>query len=126
MRTIKRTVRQLNSNKKTVLDRLCNAYAKEKQYWIDVLRAKKYQALLGSHREIRNEFVKKGYKSPKGLQARHWKLTLQDAAETWDKYWQALFVQLRQRIGKQYTVENERHYAYWLLKGYGQFIELMN
>jgi hypothetical protein len=34
----------------------------------------------------------------KGLQARHWKLALEDAAENWDKNGQATFVKVRSKI----------------------------
>ena len=126
MRTVKREVSLLNSAKKKLLENSCFAYAHEKNHWLDVLRAKKYQALLGSHRHIRDEAVKNGYQSKYGLQARQWKLALQDAAETWDKYYQALFVQVREKISRHLLSDLERQYAYWLLKGYSQFIACMS
>jgi hypothetical protein len=30
-----------------------------------------------------------------------WKLALVDAAETWDKYWQAMFVEPRRKISQR-------------------------
>src|SRR5271170_6843564 len=63
---------------------------------------------------------------PNQLQARHWKLALNDAAETWDKYWQSIFVKVRLKISHRKDLsEIERHYAYWLLKGYSQFSAMM-
>ena len=106
------------------LMKLCHAYAREKNYWLDKLRSWKNQALFGTPRKIRDEFVKKNYQSTFGLQARHWKLALQDAIETWDKYWKAIFVRVRPRIYKNLS-EKSCHYAYWLLKGYQQFSSLM-
>jgi len=125
IRTIKRSPLQLNFVKQESLRKLCQAYGKEKQYWINLLRKWEFQGQLGNGRAIRDEFVKKKYKSKYGLQARHWKLALQDAIETWDKYWQAIFVVLRPKIYRKYTNEIERRYAYWLLKGYFQLAELM-
>jgi putative transposase len=119
-------VLSLNTNKQTSLEKLCYAFAREKNHWLDVLKNWGYQASLGMPRKIRDEFIKAGYQSRNGLQARHWKLALQDAAETWDKYWKALFVQVKSKITwcKTMTAE-EKHYSYWLLKGYQQFAELM-
>lgn len=125
MRTVKRATRPLNPTKRFLLDQLCKAYAQEKGYWLDVLKSNKYQGLLGAYREIRNEAVKNGYQSHYDLQAHHWKLCLQDAVETWDRYWQSLFTQISPYINKRFTDENEKHYAYWLLKGYPQFSKMM-
>ena len=125
MRTIKCKAIPLNLKKQESLIELCRAYAKEKQYWLDKFKEWRFQSLLGKPRLIRDEFVGKKYISPYGLQARHWKLALQDAVEVWDKYWQAIFVRLKPKIYQKYTDEVERHYAYWLLKSYSQFAELM-
>lgn len=92
MRTIKRKTRPLNSSKINSIKKLCIAYAKEKQYWLNKLKAWNFQAQLGKPRSIRDLFVDQSYQSPYGLQARHWKLALQDAIETWDKYWKAILV----------------------------------
>src|SRR5262245_30250026 len=100
MRTVKRQTLELNKNKIDSLTKLTQSYADEKRYWLDLLRGWHYQALLGNARKIRDEFVHKGYMSGYGLQARHWKLALQDAVETWDKYWQAVFVQVRVTISR--------------------------
>ena len=125
MRTIKRKALRLNLKKIRSLKALCRSYAKEKQYWLDKLKEWNFQALLGNPRAIRDAFVGKKYTSLYGLQARHWKLALQDAVETWDKYWQAIFVNVKPKIHQKYESEVERHYAYWLLKGYSQFADLM-
>ncbi|MBI5274321.1 MAG: transposase [Chlamydiales bacterium] len=126
MRTIKRSVLPLNQNKQAMVESLAIAYCKEKKYWLGVLQSWDYQALLGRSREIRDQFVKDGYKSVRGLQARHWKLALEDAISTWDMYWQSLFVEARRKIHQNKNLsEQASHYAYWLLKGYKQFAALM-
>lgn len=125
MRTIKRKALKLNCTKMASIISLCKAYAKEKNHWLDVLKDWKYQALLGTPRKIRDEFIHKNYQSISGMQARHWKLALQDAVETWDKHWKAKFVPLRSKIASHFKHEAERHYAYWLIKGYSQFSEMM-
>ena len=126
MRTVKYRSFPLNNNKRIALEILCQSYADEKDDWLERLRNWDYQFLLDAPRKIRDDWVKKGYKSRHGLQARHWKLALQDAIETWDKYWQTCFTTVRSKISKYKGMSDaERHYAYWLLKGYAQFTELM-
>ena len=125
MRTIKREALLLNQNKLKSLKELCKAYSKEKQYWLNNLKGWRLQAQLGNPRIIRDELVKQGYKSRYGLQARHWKLALQDAVETWDKYWKAVFAKVSPNIHTKDLKDIERRYAYWLLKGYSQFAQVM-
>jgi putative transposase len=126
MRTVKRKSFQLNTKKRKSLDELGQAYSREKQYWLHRFQAWDLQAHLGRPRTIRDQALKQGYRSPNGLQARHWKLALEDAAETWDKYWQAAFVKIRAKISHRKTLsDTERHYAYWLLKSYSSFAAIM-
>lgn len=126
MRTVKRSTLPLNVKKQVALDALCQAYAREKQYWLQRFQAWDFQAHLGRSRTIRDQMVKQRYRSSSGLQARHWKLALTDAAETWDKYWQAIFVKIRPIIARRKDLsEAERHYAYWLLKTYPSFSSMM-
>ncbi len=126
MRTIKRSTLPINTKKQNSLNELCNAYSREKQYWLHRFQAWEYQAHLGRSRTIRDMMIKQEYKSSQGLQARHWKLALEDAAETWDKYWQAIFVKVRPKIARRKDLsETEKHYAYWLLKSYPSFAAMM-
>ena len=110
---------------KVLLEQSCQAYAQEKNYWLDILKSWKYQAKLKLPRQIRDEAMKSHYQPKYGLQGRQWKLALQDAAETWDKYLQALFVEVRKKISRHIQEEEARHYAFWLLKGYEQFSACM-
>ncbi len=77
----------------------------------DILKNWDLQANLGTPRKIPDIFLNKGYQSNNKLQARHWKLALQDAVETWDKYWKAIFVQVRSKIFhcKSMTDEENKH-----------------
>jgi putative transposase len=126
MRTVKRKALPLNAKKQKALESLCHAYTGEKRLWLQHFQAWKCQPYLGRPRTIRDEKIKQGYRSTNQLQARHWKLALDDAAETWDKYWQSTFVKVRLKISHRKALsETERHYAYWLLKGYSQFSAMM-
>jgi putative transposase len=126
MRTVKRQVLQPNTKKRVVLNEVLQAYTNEKQYWLHRLQAWDLQALLGRSRTIRDRMIQQEYKSLHGLQARHWKLALEDAVETWDKYWQATFVKVRSKIARRKDLsETEQHYAYWLLSNYPSFAAIM-
>jgi putative transposase len=126
MRTIKRNTLSLNAKKQISLREICQSYSREKQHWLHRLQAWNFQAHLGRSRTIRDMIVKQEYKSPSGLQARHWKLALEDAAETWNKYWQALFVKVRPKIARRKDLtETEQHYAFWLLKNNPSFAAMM-
>ena len=105
MRTIKRKALPLNKSKWMAVQFLCQAYANEKNHWLDVLKEWKYQALLCTPRKIRDEFISHNYQSKDGLQARHWKLALQDAVETWDKNWKAQFIFVRSKIASHFKQE---------------------
>src|SRR5580658_8019990 len=121
MRTVKRKALLLNKAKQAIFEQLCRAYANEKRYWLEKLKSNSYLSRLGNYRQIRDEAVKNKYQSRYGLQGRQWKLALQDAVETLDKYWQALFVKVRSKISQSKLSDKERRYAFWLLKGYDQF-----
>lgn len=126
MRTVKVKTLPPNTKKRNDLEALCHAYSREKQYWLQRFQASDFQSHLGRPRTTRDEMVKEKYRSPNQLQARHWKLALDDAAETWDKYWQATFVKVRSKIYRRKDLsETERHYAYWLLKNYPAFAAMM-
>ncbi len=126
MRIVKRETLQPNAKKRIDLHELCHRYIHEKQYWLHRFQAWDFQALLGRSRTIRDMMIKQEYKSSYRLQARHWKLALEDAAETWNKYWRATFVKVRSKIALRKDLsETERHYAYWLLKSYTPFAGMM-
>lgn len=111
MRTVKRKAVPLNAKKQKVLKELCWAYTREKQLWLQHFQPWKCQPHLGRPRTLRDEMIKQGYRSSNQLQARHWKLALDDAAETWDKYWQSAFVKVRLKISHRKALsETERHY----------------
>lgn len=135
MRTVKRDTYKLNIGKKAELHSICEAYAAEKQLWLNVFASNVNQCRIKQHREVRNEAIKAEYVSSNKLQARMWKLALIDASETWDKYYQAMFVDLKSMIAhnksldvlekdpdpKKRKKQHQRHYLYWLLKSYANF-----
>ncbi len=155
MRTVKRDTSDLNKGKLEILDGICHAYAAEKRYWLDRFASVENQAKIKTHRKVRDEAVKSGYASPNGLQARMWKLALVEAAETWDKYWQALFIDVKAKIAANPTLDvaaelvavepvlpgakkpkkakktkdadrHQRHYLYWILASYANFTAAMH
>ena len=132
MRTVRRQVIDLNLGKLAKVTEMARLYAFEKQYWLTELEKTDFRALIKSHSKVRDAAVASKYKSVAGLQSRMWKLALIDACETLDKYWQALFVDVKGKIRirgnstKNVFTEDMLHYAYWLLSGYRQFFECMD
>lgn len=127
MRTVCRQTRALNPGKATALRAVVRAYAAEKRHWLDHFARREYRPLLLRHRQVRDAALKSAYAPKSGLQARMWKLALVDAAQTWDKYWKALFAEVRSRVGGRKDFDAvDRHYAFWLLAGYGQFFACLD
>lgn len=117
MRTIKRTSVDLNKNKQDKLSTIAIAYSKEKQYWLNFFQKKENLMFIKQPRKIRDQYVQSKYKSPYGLQARMWKLALEDASDLMDKYWQSIFVEIKRNIYQNKNFSDlQRHCAYWLLK----------
>lgn len=126
MRTIKREAMSLNKLKKAKLLALVNAYAKEKQHWLQVFSSSSNRVFIKKHRVIRDAYVKDGYVSKNGLQARMWKLALVDAAEMLDKYYKSIFDDIRKQLHSRSLGSVEKHYAMWLLSGYEQFFDCLD
>lgn len=118
MRTIKRSSIQLNVEKSKIIAAIVAAYAKEKRYWLLQFQQKNILPYIKNHRFIRDRAVNAQYQSPYGLQARMWKLALQDAAEMMDRYWQSLFEKIKSDLYQSTLTEEQKHYAFWLLKQY--------
>src|SRR5262245_51881892 len=116
MRTIKRKSIKINSEKNKIVQSIVRAYAKEKQSWLLKFQQIIHTPYIKNHRIVRDNAVQSSYKSAYGLQARLWKLALQDAADTMDKYWQSLFDKIKCDIYKSSLSDAERHYGFWLLK----------
>jgi len=127
MRTIRRQAVELNPGKQRVIETIMRAYAAEKQQWLQVFSRKDNRMHILKHRTVRDRAMANGYTCRHGLQARMWKLALIDAAETWDKYWKALFAELRTQVNRRNDFdESMRHYAFWLMSGYNQFFQCMD
>jgi hypothetical protein len=107
MRTISRQVNDLNPGKLALLGEISRAYRTEKKHWLGVFRQADTRHLIKQARKVRDAAVKDKYVPASGLQARMWKLALSDAADTWDKHWKALFVEVRSKLSKHSLLKNE-------------------
>ncbi len=116
MRTIRRQSYKLNDCKhKQLLDLVCS-YSQEKDRWLLYLQRKDNFIFINNDRKIRDKFVKESYVSEFGLQARAWKMALKDACETMHKFWCSILDKIRLGIYKRFNDEQQRHYAYALIK----------
>ena len=91
-----------------MLKQLVKAYASEKQYWLECFQQNKHLKKIKQSREVRDKAIKAHYQSSYGLQARMWKLALQDAADTMDKYWQSLLDKVKGNIYKHMVLFHHR------------------
>lgn len=126
-RTVRRQVVELNAGKQQAVAALSVAYGREKQYWLNIFAEKENWPFIKQHRKIRDAAVKEKYQSQYGLQGRLWKLALIDAAETWDKYYKAIFANVKSLIYKRADWSKEqRHYANWCLYNYENVSALLS
>ncbi|MGB9793376.1 MAG: transposase, partial [Thermacetogeniaceae bacterium] len=76
----------------------------------------KYLHYLGDKRSLRDELVSRGFASPFGLQARMWKLALEDALYTLERQWESAVEAVKGLVARhEGLAEEEKHYAFWLL-----------
>lgn len=120
-RTIKRVSLPLNAGKRETLQRVATDYAAEKQHWLELFQAQ--IALLAAPEQVRDQARKDKHKSV--LPSTVWAMALKDAAETMDRYWSALFVEMRRLIASNGNLDDEQQrYAYQILKDYRKLAAL--
>jgi len=79
----------LNARKLAGLGALVQAYNDERKLHVEHLKSLKNPRLLDGRgvTELRDAYVKAGYASPAGLQARSWKLALTGSRDLIDRHW---------------------------------------
>ncbi|WP_035107505.1 zinc ribbon domain-containing protein [Desulfovirgula thermocuniculi] len=117
---MQRTVRQkslpLNDRKWARLVETAEAYARQKDAFLVEYAHIKYLHYLGDKRTLRDELVSASFASPFGLQARMWKLALEDALFTLERQWEAAIETARGLVARhEELTDEEKHYAFWLL-----------
>ncbi|WP_252393532.1 hypothetical protein [Hydrogenibacillus sp. N12] len=117
---MKRTVRlmslPLNRRKWETLKRTIEAYARQKDAFLVRYAHLDFLPYLGpgGRRALRDELVRTGFKSPYGLQARLWKMALEDALLTIERHWEAVLRDVVRSLPDAWS-EGRKHYARWLL-----------
>ena len=106
----------LNAKKWAKVAETAEAYARQKDAFLVEYGHIKYLHYLGDKRKLRDELVAAGFVSPFGLQARMWKLALEDALFTLERQWEAAIEAARVLVFRHPCfTDEERHYAFWLL-----------
>jgi len=114
--TVKQKSLPLNKDKWNKIMQVTEAYARQKDAFLDRYEHVKYLHCLGEKRKLRDELVSAGFTSPFGLQARQWKLALDDALFTLERQWEAAVVEVKERLYRhEGLTDEEKHYAFWLL-----------
>ena len=118
-RTIRRLSWELNPGKAGQLRGQIEAFTQEKRDWLALLLQPGMLRYVAAPRLLRDDFVALGHASPYGLQARHWKLALDDAAALLNRHLCAVLKEVRRAIARHPAFgEAERNYAYWLVADY--------
>ena len=117
---MQQTVRQrslpLNNEKWARITETAAAYARQKDAFLVEYGHVKYLHYLGEKRKLRDKLVSAGFVSPFGLQARQWKLALEDALYTLERQWEAAIAEVKGRLYRhEGLTDEEKHYANWLL-----------
>ena len=116
MRCIKRVSRDINIGKLQTLDATILAFNREKQYWLTALQRHENIQYTNRFREFRNKQLVLEYKSIYELQARQWKMALNEACETMHKYWLSTLDKVRQSVNKhEGLTAAQKHYANYLI-----------
>jgi transposase len=116
-RTQVRISEELNTGKFNEMVRLVDSFAAQKDDFLVAYSHLKYLSQLKGH-HIQEAILKVSFVSPYNLKARAWRLALAEALLTIDRYWQATIKKIRKHIYRRFDIEQERHYAFWLLFGY--------
>ena len=123
VRTIKSHTRQLTLKKRQALQDIALAYTQEKSYWLEHISFSQ----IKMPNKVRNAAVEAKYKSPSGLQARMWKLALQDASDTLHRHYQAYAVYLRKLVYRNKNLSDvQKHYIYWALQNYSVLEQVLS
>ncbi|MCC8991874.1 MAG: transposase, partial [Streptococcus sp.] len=121
---MRQTIRQkslpLNREKWRQIVEVAEAYSRQKDAFLVEYTQVRSLKDLGYKRRIRDERVAAGFVSPFGLQARQWKLALEDALWTLERQWEAAIAEVRDRLHRnEGLTPKERDYAFWLLDKFG-------
>jgi putative transposase len=129
-RTIKRYSRPLNPGKWRTLVALTQAYARQKDIFLEAFGPSPLFCQYEDHEEARDLLVDQDYTSATGLQARMWKMSLKDAFETVDREWLRLAEALQPLVMAQKNSgrfnEAQAHYAFWILTSAQRMAELVS
>src|SRR5579863_3328868 len=116
MRCIKRKSAIINIGKSKELDMVIAAFNREKQHWLGKLQTIDNMQYINQFRNFRDKQLACGYQSVYKLQARQWKMALNEACETMHKYWLSHLDIVRNHINKNTTLTaTQKHYANYLI-----------
>jgi transposase len=129
-RTIKRYSRPLNPGKWRTLVALTQAYAQQKDIFLEAFGPSPLFCQYEDYEEARNLLVDQDDTGPSGLQARMWKMSLKDAFEAVDREWLRLAEELQPLVMAQKNSgrfnEAQAHYAFWILTASQRMAELVS
>lgn len=115
-RCIRRVSVQVNVGKWNDINTTIKAFNKEKQHWLNALQQANNLSYINKFRDFRDMQLANNYVSQYGLQARSWKMALNDAHEMMNKYWLSIIDKVKAGLCKNTDLTgSQKHYANYIL-----------
>src|SRR5215470_1310504 len=125
MRTVRRQSLRLNKAKFDALERIARAFTSDKQSHLDFYQHHLNFSEAHSYRLRRNELKTTSHHASTPLPVHASDLAVKDAFETEVKYWAAIASEIHHRIASRGWTDEQKHYAFWLLKDEHRFSHLI-
>ncbi|MCI0661875.1 MAG: hypothetical protein L0220_12450 [Acidobacteria bacterium] len=121
MRTVKRESVKLNKAKFEAVEKIARAFASDKQAHLDFYQDGENFSDAKSFRLRRNELKSSGHHASIPLSVHASDLAVKEAFDTEVKYWAAIAAEIRPKIGSRRWTDEQKHYAFWLLRDERRF-----
>src|SRR5215813_11494906 len=121
MRTVRRESIKLNQAKFDALERIARAFASDKQDHLDFYQRDLNFSEAHSYRLRRDELKTTSHHASTPLPVHASDLAVKEAFESEVKYWAAVAAEIHPRIAPRQWADEQKHYAFWLLKDEHRF-----
>src|SRR5215813_8608360 len=121
MRTVRRESLKLNQAKFDELERIARAFSSDKQAHLDFYQRDLNFSDAPSYRLRRNDLKTINHHASTPLSVHASDLAVKEAFETEVKYWAAIAAEIHPRIASRQWTDEQKHYAFWLLKDEHRF-----
>ena len=130
-RTLVRQFEMPDETDRVSLDRMCSSYGFVASKFLFAFQTRELRRTIGKAAEASLLALLRELKEASGphLQARHWKLALEETSKMAMTHWKSVIAEAKKKLAhtlKRFN-DQDRHYACWLLCGVNrQFFELLD